>query len=87
QPAHGSAPDIMGTGKANPTAAILSGAMMVDWLATRHDLPSLADAARVIERAVDHAFASGSLQTCELGGSSGVREVTDAVLAAIGSRP
>ena len=34
QPAHGSAPDIMGQDKANPLAAILSGAMMLDWLAT-----------------------------------------------------
>src|SRR5690606_2421348 len=30
QPCHGSAPDIMGTGMANPTAMILSGAMMLD---------------------------------------------------------
>ncbi|MBJ3777568.1 isocitrate/isopropylmalate dehydrogenase family protein [Acuticoccus mangrovi] len=83
QPAHGSAPDIMGTGKANPTAAILSGAMMVEWLAERHDIAAYADAARLINRAVDAAFAGGGLLTCELGGSAGMRQVTDAVLAAI----
>src|SRR6201989_413657 len=32
QPCHGTAPDIMGQGKANPTAMILSAAMMLDWL-------------------------------------------------------
>ena len=32
EPVHGSAPDIVGTGKANPIAAILSGAMMLDHL-------------------------------------------------------
>ena len=32
EPVHGSAPDIAGTGKANPIAAILSAALMLDWL-------------------------------------------------------
>ena len=32
EPVHGSAPDIVGTGQANPTAAILSGALMLDFL-------------------------------------------------------
>jgi len=32
EPVHGSAPDIVGTGKANPTAAILSAALMLDFL-------------------------------------------------------
>ncbi|HUP71941.1 MAG TPA: 3-isopropylmalate dehydrogenase [Acidimicrobiales bacterium] len=36
EPVHGSAPDIAGTGKANPTAAILSAALMLDWLG-EHD--------------------------------------------------
>ncbi len=35
QPCHGTAPDIMGQGKANPTAMFLSAAMMLDWLADR----------------------------------------------------
>ena len=37
QPCHGTAPDIMGKGLANPTAMILSAAMMLDWLADKHD--------------------------------------------------
>ena len=36
QPCHGTAPDIMGQGKANPTAMMLSAALMLDWLADKH---------------------------------------------------
>jgi len=43
QPCHGTAPDIMGQGKANPTAMILSAAMMLDWLADKHDVPAAED--------------------------------------------
>ena len=59
QPCHGTAPDIMGKGLANPTAMILSAAMMLDWLADRHGHEGAAQAARTIERAVDRAFAAG----------------------------
>ncbi len=57
QPCHGTAPDIMGQGKANPTAMILSAAMMLDWLADKHDHAPAAEAALRIERAVDKAYA------------------------------
>jgi 3-isopropylmalate dehydrogenase len=66
QPCHGSAPDIAGQGKANPTATILSASMMLDWLAERTGQGALADAAGRIERAVDAAFASGRLRPFEL---------------------
>jgi 3-isopropylmalate dehydrogenase len=79
QPCHGSAPDIAGEGKANPTAMILSAAMMLDWLAERHDDPRLAAAARRLERAVDAAFESGALSPHELGGRDGTRSIADAV--------
>ncbi len=81
QPCHGSAPDIAGQGRANPTATILSAAMMLDWLAERHALPEMAVAAEKLERAVDAAYASGRLRPFELGGSDG----TNAVAAAIAS--
>ena len=58
QPCHGTAPDIMGKGIANPAAMILSAAMMLDWLAERHGHDGAAQAARAIEPAVDRAFAS-----------------------------
>lgn len=75
QPCHGSAPDIAGGGLANPTAMILSGAMMLDWLADRHADPTCRTAARLIEAAVDAAFATGHLKTAEFGGSAGTQDV------------
>lgn len=79
QPCHGSAPDIAGQGKANPTATILSAALMLDWLAQRHGADALAGAARKLERAVDAVFASGKLVPFELGGRDGTRAIADAV--------
>ncbi len=58
QPCHGTAPDIMGQGVANPSAMILSAAMMLDWLADKHDYAPAGAAAQRIEAAVDRAFAS-----------------------------
>ncbi|MEA2938192.1 MAG: 3-isopropylmalate dehydrogenase, partial [Alphaproteobacteria bacterium] len=80
QPCHGTAPDIMGQGVANPTAMILSAALMLDWLSERHGHEPAADAARTIERAVDRAFADG-LSPCELGGRDGTDAVANAVIA------
>jgi 3-isopropylmalate dehydrogenase len=79
QPCHGTAPDIMGQGKANPTAMILSVAMMLDWLADKHGLESAAEAAERIERAVDKAYAGG-IKPVEIGGSNGTAEIAQAVL-------
>jgi 3-isopropylmalate dehydrogenase len=81
QPCHGSAPDIAGQGKANPTATILSAALMLDWLADRHAMPPLAAAARRIEAAVDAVFASRRIVPYEFGGHDG----TAAIAAAIAS--
>jgi 3-isopropylmalate dehydrogenase len=82
QPCHGTAPDIMGQGKANPTAMILSAAMMLDWLADKHDHPPAAEAAQRIERAVDKAYASG-IKPMEYGGRDGTAQIAKAVLAAL----
>ena len=82
QPCHGTAPDIMGQGKANPTAMILSAAMMLDWLADKHDHPQAAEAAQKIEAAVDKAYAGG-LKPMEYGGSDGTGAVAAAVMKAL----
>jgi 3-isopropylmalate dehydrogenase len=82
QPCHGTAPDIMGQGKANPTAMILSAAMMLDWLADKHGLESAAEAGERIERAVDKAYAEG-IKPMEFGGGNGTADITKAVLAAL----
>jgi 3-isopropylmalate dehydrogenase len=76
QPAHGSAPDIMGQDKANPLAAILSGALMLDYLAERAGLTKLADAAELIEAAVEEGFAANRIRPMEFGGDMGTRAVT-----------
>ncbi|WP_421993928.1 isocitrate/isopropylmalate dehydrogenase family protein [Roseococcus sp.] len=83
QPSHGTAPDIAGQGKANPTATILSAAMMLDWLAMRGAGAHLAEAAGEIRDAVDAAFLGG-LRTADVGGPTGTVEATRAVLDALG---
>jgi 3-isopropylmalate dehydrogenase len=82
QPCHGTAPDIMGQSKANPTAMILSAAMMLDWLADKHDHQPAADAAQRIERAVDKAY-DGGLKPMEYGGKDGTVAIANAVLGAL----
>ncbi len=74
EPVHGSAPDIAGSGAANPLAMFLSAALML-----RHGL-GLESEAAAIESAVDRALAAG-LRTRDLGGSAGTREATQAVLS------
>jgi 3-isopropylmalate dehydrogenase len=53
EPVHGSAPDIAGQGKADPTAAVLSAALLLDHLGRTKDAPALSEAARRIEAAVE----------------------------------
>jgi 3-isopropylmalate dehydrogenase len=84
QPCHGTAPDIMGQGKANPTAMILSAAMMLDWLADKHDHQPAAEAAIRIEQAVDDAYKTG-LRPMEFGGGDGTAAITKAVMIALES--
>lgn len=83
QPSHGSAPDIAGTGRANPTAMFLSAAMMLEWLGNRHENPSLVDAARRLERAVEEGFSTREIRPMEFGGPQGAKEVTQAVIQRI----
>src|SRR6516164_5766482 len=73
EPVHGSAPDIAGTGAANPLAMFLSAALML-----RHGLAMDAEAA-AIESAVDRALAEG-LRTPDLGGTANTKAATQAVL-------
>lgn len=82
QPCHGTAPDIMGQGRANPTAMILSAAMMLDWLADKHGVESAAEAAERLELAVDKIYADG-IKPTEFGGSNGTADIAKAVLAAL----
>jgi len=83
QPAHGSAPDIMGQDKANPLAAILSGALMLDYLADKSSNVKLAEGAQVIEQAVYDGFAANQIRPMEFGGDMGTQAVTQTLLDAI----
>ena len=81
EPVHGSAPDIAGTGKANPLATLLSVAMMLRYGLGMHG------EAESLERAVDAALAEG-LRTPDLEAGEGTREVgtdemTEAVIAGL----
>lgn len=68
QAVHGSAPDIAGRGISNPVAEILSGAMLLDWLASRTGDAALGRAARSLERAVEDVLAEGAAVTPDLAG-------------------
>jgi len=76
EPVHGSAPDIAGTGTANPAAMLRSLALLLEHALDRADL------ARAVERAVDHAVRTAA--TPDLGGDATTTELGDAVIAALG---
>ena len=72
EPVHGSAPDIIGKGIANPAAAILAAAMMLDWLGH-------AEAATMIQNAVERTLKSGQT-TPDLGGKCTTTTMTDRII-------
>jgi 3-isopropylmalate dehydrogenase len=83
QPAHGTAPDIAGQGKANPCAMFLSASMMLDWLSQRHDEPLLQTLGLITEEAVEIALSTKIAYPMEYGGSAGTVDMTKAVIAAL----
>jgi tartrate dehydrogenase/decarboxylase/D-malate dehydrogenase len=76
EPIHGSAPDIMGKGIANPIGAIWAGALMLDHLGRRdlHD--------KVVS-AIERVVATGKVRTPDLGGASTTKDVADAIVGDI----
>src|SRR5438270_408677 len=76
EPVHGSAPDITGKGIANPLAAILSAALLLDHLGTP-------PAAAAIRRAVAAVLKAGKTRTPDLGGQATTVEMAETVLAAL----
>jgi 3-isopropylmalate dehydrogenase len=73
QAQHGSAPDIQGQDKANPTSLLLSAGMLLEWLAERHQRSEFTQAAQAIESAIDRALQSAETRTSDLGGKLGTR--------------
>ncbi|MEO8207771.1 MAG: isocitrate/isopropylmalate family dehydrogenase [Chloroflexota bacterium] len=80
EPVHGSAPKYAGQNRANPTAMILSGALMLRHLG--HP-----DAAERVEFAVRDVIAEGKDSTRDLGGNAGTREFADAVVRRLERTP
>jgi 3-isopropylmalate dehydrogenase len=76
EPVHGSAPDIAGKGIANPSACILSAAMMLEWLKEEK-------AAAMIEAAVLKVLEEGKVKTPDLKGKSSTVEFAEAVAKAL----
>jgi isocitrate dehydrogenase (NAD+) len=76
EPVHGSAPKYAGQDRANPTALILSAALML-----RHIGET--DVADVVERSVREVIAEGVTVTADLGGRAGTREFAEAVAARV----
>jgi tartrate dehydrogenase/decarboxylase/D-malate dehydrogenase len=77
EPVHGSAPDIAGTGTANPIGAILAGAMMLDTLGE-------ARAASRVTAAIEQLLGEGTVRPRDLGGTASTTEFGDAVVKALG---
>jgi isocitrate dehydrogenase (NAD+) len=73
---HGSAPDIAGQNKANPTALVLSAAMMLEHIGERV-------AAQRVRAGVARVLAEGTVRTGDLGGRASTVEITDAIIAAM----
>ncbi|MNC84707.1 Homoisocitrate dehydrogenase [compost metagenome] len=84
QAQHGSAPDIAGQDKANPTSLLLSAAMLFEWLAARHKRPEFDQAAKAIETAIDASLKDAATRTADLGGKLGTKAFGKHVASLIG---
>jgi isocitrate dehydrogenase (NAD+) len=73
---HGSAPDIAGLNKANPTALMQSARIMLAHIGER-------EASRKLQRAIEAVYTDGSKLTGDLGGKASTEEFTDAIIAAL----
>lgn len=76
EPVHGSAPDIVGLNRANPMAAVWSGAMMLEHL-------GFADAADSVMKALEECVASPSTRTADIGGTATTTEAAKALITVL----
>jgi len=79
QAVHGSAPDIAGQGIANPTALMLSTAMLLEWLGARHDREKLVTAAGHFRQEIDACLAEPGNHTPDLGGNASTAQFGEAI--------
>jgi isocitrate/isopropylmalate dehydrogenase len=78
EPVHGSVPKYTGQNRVNPTATIMAGFMMLDYLGEKV-------AAAKIEKAVMKVLSEGKVRTADLGGSSTTSEMSDAIASKVKS--
>ena len=83
QAQHGSAPDIAGQDRANPTSLILSAAMLLQWIGQKRARAAFAEAGNAIDATIDRVLAKPELRTADLGGKLGCRAFGEAVAAAL----
>jgi 3-isopropylmalate dehydrogenase len=83
QATHGSAPDIAGTGKANPYAMVDSTRMLLDWLGRRKGIASAVAAARSMEQGLTAALGDAKARTGDIRGAGNTRTFTAAVIASL----
>ena len=80
QAAHGAAPDIGGQDKANPTALVLSTAQLLEWLGAKGGNNVLVEAGACIRRSVEVTLADPANHTVDLGGTTGTKAFTAALV-------
>jgi len=83
QAQHGSAPDIAGQDRANPSSLIGSAGMLLAWLGERRGNDRLVQAADLIERALDAVIARPEWRTADLGGPLGTHAFTERMAATV----
>lgn len=83
QAQHGSAPDIAGKDKANPTSMILSVAMLIQWMGDHYHSEPLKNAGNAIDWAVDEVLKNPATRTADLGGTLGCKAFGEQVVKVI----
>ena len=84
QAQHGSAPDIAGQDRANPSSLIGSAGMLLAWLGERRGDERLVQSADLIERALDAVIARPEWRTADLGGPLGTQAFAQRIAATVG---
>jgi 3-isopropylmalate dehydrogenase len=83
QATHGSAPDIAGSGRANPYAMIESTRMLLDWLGRRKNIPQAVAAAKSMQQATAAALGNAAARTGDIRGSGNTATFTTAIIKAL----
>jgi 3-isopropylmalate dehydrogenase len=84
QAQHGSAPDIQGQDKANPSSLLVSAAMLLEWIADKRNLPNFRRGAEAINQGIDALVKKPETRTRDLGGTLGTKAFTKKLCEEIG---